>query len=127
MVARPPRAPWVPDRTDVIWIDFNPQAGSEMRDRHPLLVLSGRAFNARTSIVIGLPLTTAEYNADNPFAVPVGRVRVAGRMKTSFVLCHQPKSLDWRVRRAAAHPLKRLTETTVRECLGILDQIVQAQ
>jgi len=67
-----PRAGWVPDRQEVVWIDYNPQAGREMRDVHPFLVLSPRSFNERTSLVIGLPMTTAEYNADNPFAVAVG-------------------------------------------------------
>jgi len=53
------KAGWVPDRQDIIWIDCNPQAGQEMRDIHPFLVLSTMAFNARTSLVIGLPMTTA--------------------------------------------------------------------
>jgi mRNA interferase MazF len=43
-----------------------------MRDVHAFLVLSPRAFNERTSLVIGLPMTTAEYNAGNPFAVAIG-------------------------------------------------------
>jgi mRNA interferase MazF len=54
------------DRQDIVWIDCNPQVGREMRDRHPFLVFSPRLFNARTSLVIGLPMTTAEYNVDNP-------------------------------------------------------------
>ena len=49
------RRPWVPDRRDMIWIDCNPQAGREMRDIHPLLVLSPKAFNERTGIVIPSP------------------------------------------------------------------------
>ena len=48
------RKSWCPDRRDMIWIDCNPQAGREMRDVHPLVVLSPRAFNERTGIVIGL-------------------------------------------------------------------------
>ena len=46
-----------------------------MRDVHPFLVLSPRNFNNTTSLVIGLPMTTAEYNADNPFAVAIGEVK----------------------------------------------------
>ncbi|MDP2603183.1 MAG: type II toxin-antitoxin system PemK/MazF family toxin [Deltaproteobacteria bacterium] len=69
------RSPWAPDRQDIIWIDCNPQVGQEMRDIHPFLVLSPRIFNAKTSLVIGLPMTTAEYNADNPFAVAVGQTK----------------------------------------------------
>ena len=60
---------WVPDRRDMVWIDFNPQVGSEMRDVHPLLVLSSKTFNERTGIVIGLPMTHASSNETNPFAV----------------------------------------------------------
>jgi mRNA interferase MazF len=65
-----------------------------MRDRHPFLVLSPRAFNERTSLVIGLPMTTAPYNASNPFAVAAGIDGGARSGKTSYVLCHQPKSFD---------------------------------
>ena len=54
---------WVPERQHVIWIDCNPRAGSEMRDVHPMLVLSHSAFNARAGSVVGLPMTTAAFNA----------------------------------------------------------------
>jgi mRNA interferase MazF len=118
------RAAWAPERQDVIWIDCNPQAGREMRDPHPFVVLSPRAFNERTSLVIGLPMTTAEYNADNPFAVAVGVAKGAKAGKTSFVLCHQPKSFDWRVRGASPHPLKRLADAPFTEIRALLNQIV---
>lgn len=116
---------WVPERQDVIWIDCNPQAGSEMRDRHPFLVLSPAEFNARTSLVIGLPMTTADYNADNPFAVPAGKAGGKNRGKTSYVLCHQPKSFDWRVRAAAPHPAKTLGAQAFDEVCAVLNQIVR--
>jgi mRNA interferase MazF len=109
----------------VIWIDCNPQAGREMRDMHPFLVLSPRAFNERTSLVIGLPMTTAEYNADNPFAVPAGPVSGRKAAKTSYVLCHQPKSFDWRVRRASVHPTKRVSDAALAEACARLNQIVR--
>jgi mRNA interferase MazF len=117
-------AVWVPERQDVIWIDCNPQAGREMRDPNPFVVLSPRVFNARTSLVIGLPMTTAEYNADNPFAVAVGVAKGAKAGKTSYVLCHQPKSFDWRVRGASPHPLKRLADANFADIRALLNQIV---
>ena len=120
-----PSATWVPGRQDVIWIDCNPQAGREMRDVHPFLVLSPHSFNERTSLVIGLPMTTAEYNADNPFAVVVGPARSRKADKTSYVLCHQPKSFDWRVRCATPHPAKRIPDATFAEVCARLNQIVQ--
>jgi mRNA interferase MazF len=117
---------WVPDRQDIIWIDCNPQAGREMRDIHPFLVLSPRNFNDKTSLVIGLPMTTAEYNADNPFAVAAGKVEREGRAgKTSYVLCHQPKSFDWRVRRATVHPRKKLPDLFFAAVCKRLNQIIR--
>ncbi len=96
-----------------------------MRDPHPFLVLSPRVFNERTSLVIGLPMTTAEYNADNPFAVVVGAAKGRKKNKTSYVLCHQPKSFDWWVRGASPHPLKRLQDACFVEVCARLNQIVQ--
>lgn len=118
------KPPWIPDRQDIIWIDCNPQIGREMRDVHPFLVLSPRAFNEKTSLVIGLSMTTAAYNVDNPFAVAVGSV--SGRKTgTSYVLCHQPKSFDWRLRHAKPHPRKRVPDPAFAEARARLNQILQ--
>lgn len=96
-----------------------------MRDVHPFLVLSPRIFNEKTSLVIGLPMTTAEYNADHPFAVAVGKAsgRKAGQI--SYVLCHQQKSFDWRLRRAKTHPLASLSDALFVQVCDRLNQIIQ--
>ncbi len=126
MTARPSKAQaWVPERQEVIWIDCNPQAGREMRDLHPFLVLSPRTFNEHTSLVLGLPMTTAAYNASNPFAVQVGAATGRKREADSFVLCHQPKSFDWRARAAAPHKTMRVSDEAFAQVLLILNQIVQ--
>jgi len=116
---------WVPERQEVIWIDCNPQVGQEMRDVHPFLVLSPRVFNEKTSLVIGLPMTTAEYNSDNPFAVVVGKASGRKAGQASYVLCHQPKSFDWRLRNAKAHPLKIMPDTLFATVCERLNQIIQ--
>ncbi len=91
---------------------------------HPFLVLSPRSFNDRTSLVIGLPMTTAGYNADNPFAVAAGVAGGAKAGKTSYVLCHQPKSFDWRARQASQHPMKQLNHAVFLEVCNLLNQII---
>ena len=116
--------PWVPARQEIIWIDCNPQVGREMRDVHPFLVLSPRIFNEKTSLVIGLPTTTAAYNADNPFAVAVGKAGGRKAEQTSYVLCLQPKSFDWRLRGAQPHPLKALPGSLFLQVCERLNQIV---
>lgn len=116
---------WTPERKDIIWIDCNPQVGQEMRDIHPFLVLSPRIFNEKTSLVIGLPMTTADYNSDNPFAVAVGQNKVNNAVKVSYVLCHQPKSFDWRLRGAKPHKLGRLSDALFQQVCQRLNQIIQ--
>ena len=111
---------WVPDRRDMIWIDFSPQVGSEMKDEHPMMVLSPKAFNERTHLVIGLPMTHAPSNETNPFAVrfktPKGEI--------CYVLAHQPKSFAWRNRGARPHPWKQVPpaafEAACEELNGII-------
>jgi mRNA interferase MazF len=112
---------WCPDRRDMIWIDCNPQAGREMKDVHPLVVLSPREFNTRTGIVIGLPMTTASYNETNPFAVKF----TAPNGVASYILSHQPKSFDWRARNAKPHALKRVPEESFARACETLNQIVE--
>jgi len=96
-----------------------------MRDVHPFLVLSPRIFNEKTSLVIGLPMSTAGYNADNPFAVMVGEARGRKGGRGSYVLCHQPKSFDWRQRGASRHPLKRLSDAMFAQVCERLNQIIR--
>jgi mRNA interferase MazF len=115
------RRSWAPDRQEMIWIEFSPQSGKEMRSEHPLLVLSPRAFNERTGIVIGLPMTTAAFNKTNPFAIEFPGPRGA----RSFVLTHQPKSFDWRARNAKPHPWKRVPDDTFESCCAALNQIIE--
>ena len=116
---------WAPSRQDIIWIDYNPQVGREMRNVHPFLVLSPRIFNEKTSLVIGLPMTTADYNADNPFAVAIGSTKGHKAGKISYVLCHQPKSFDWRLRGARAHPLKTASDGQFKQVCERMNQIIQ--
>ena len=69
-------------------------------------------------------MNTGEYNADNPFAVAAGLAGGPKAGKTSYVLCHQPKSFDWRARQASAHPMKQLNNTAFAQVCGILNQII---
>jgi mRNA interferase MazF len=112
---------WVPDRRDIIWINHDPKAGKEMPGEHPLMVLSVKAFNERTGIVIGLPMTHSALNDDNPFAVKF----TGPKGEACYVLCHQPKSFDWRARRARAHPWRQITPAVFRTACEELGSILQ--
>lgn len=111
---------WVPDRRDIIWIDFDPQTGREMKARHPMLVLSPRIVNDRTSIVIGLPMSTQAYNATNPFAV----LMQGDDGAIGYVIANQPKSLDWRERKAKPHPWKQAPDRVFEGSCDTLNRII---
>jgi mRNA interferase MazF len=111
---------WVPDRRDMIWINFNPQIGSEMKDEHPMLVLSPKAFNERTHLVIGLPMTHASSNETNPFAVKL----TSPKGEVCYILAHQPKSFAWRDRGARPHPWRQVTPTVFESACEALNGII---
>jgi mRNA interferase MazF len=87
-----PRDP-VPDAGDVVWLEFDPQAGHEQAGHRPALVLSPAAYNGKTGLMVCCPMTTRIKGY--PFEVVT---RVAG--VECAVLADQLKSLDWQVRRA---------------------------
>ena len=108
-----------PERGDIVWIQRDPQTGREMKGMHPMLVISPMIFNERTGMVIGFPMTHAEFNADSPFAIAVQ----GPKKEIGYVLCHQPKSFDWVVRGAGKHPWGVAPKQVLREALDRLDAI----
>lgn len=91
---------WVPERAEIIFIQYSPHVGKEMPNDHPMLVMSTKAFAEKTGIVVGFPMTHAEHHADNPFAIAAP----GAKGEVGYVVVNQPKSFDWRERNARAHP-----------------------
>jgi mRNA interferase MazF len=117
-----PSAAWVPDRGEVIWIDHNPQAGREMKDHHPFLVLSTAPSMPRW-LVVGCAMTSAAYNRGSSLAVDLGPIPERPEAH-SFVLCHQIKSFDWKARGARPHPMGSLSNDRLEIVLEIVGQIL---
>ena len=85
---------YVPDRGDVVWLSFDPQAGHEQAGRRPALVLSPAAYNGKVGLALLCPITSQIKGY--PF-----EVRLPSDLAvTGVVLADQVKSLDWRARRA---------------------------
>lgn len=85
---------YVPERGDVVWLAFSPQAGQEQAGTRPALVISPRAYNRRVGLALFCPLTTQIKGY--PFEV----VLPPGLKAEGAVLADQIKSLEWRVRKA---------------------------
>ncbi|ANY70619.1 mRNA-degrading endonuclease [Paenibacillus sp. BIHB 4019] len=78
----------IPQRGDLIWLDFDSQAGHEQAGRRPALVLSEADFNELTGFAVVCPITSQikEY----PFEVALP----GGLAFSGVVLTDQMKSLD---------------------------------
>jgi len=104
-----------PDSGDLVWFDFDPQAGHEQAGRRPALVLSPKAFNQRTSLAYVCPITSKikGYSTE--------ALLVPGLPMHGAVLCEHLRSLDWRIRNAVLigrAPDEILQE--VREIVGAI-------
>ncbi len=50
---------YIPARRDVVWLDFEPTKGKEIGKYRPALVLSSRAYNRKTGLLICCPISTS--------------------------------------------------------------------
>lgn len=86
---------YIPDRGDVVWLQFTPQAGHEQAGHRPALVLSPASYNRRSGLMLCCPITSRVKGY--PFEVALGEEQdLAG-----VVLADQVKSLDWKARQAS--------------------------
>lgn len=83
----------LPDCGDLVWIDFDPQAGSEQAGRRPALVLSPLAYHQRTRLALVCPITSRVKGF--PFEVPLP----PGLAVSGVVLADHVKSIDRAARR----------------------------
>jgi mRNA interferase MazF len=112
MVAR-----YVPDAGDLVWLDFDPQAGREQGRRRPALVLTDRGYNRASGLVVVCPLTSKRK--PYPFALPVVVDKVEGA-----VLVDHLKSMDWQARDVAFHSkADPALVSKVRAYIGVLLRI----
>jgi mRNA interferase MazF len=85
---------YVPERGDIVHINFTPQAGREQYGKRPALILTPKAYNQKTSLAIMCPITSKKKGF--PFEV---FLRSSCKVK-GVVLVDQVKSLDWKERGA---------------------------
>ena len=84
---------YIPERGDIVWIDFDPVIGHEQSGHRPALVISPKAYNQATGMMLCCPMTTKIKGF--PFEVVI-----ADKVK-SVVLSDQLTCVDWKARKIA--------------------------
>ena len=84
---------YVPERRDVIWLDFEPAKGREIGKQRPALVLSSQEYNRRTGLLICCPISTSVRGGAT-------EVPIANLGKPSVVAANLVQALAWRERKA---------------------------
>ena len=97
----------IPDRGDVVWIDFDPSLGHEQAGRRPGLILSSQKYHQKVGLAIVCPITSRTKGY--PFEVPIPD----GFKVKGVILSDQLKCID-------------LSERNVDLIFKIPDTVVEA-
>ena len=84
---------YIPEAGDIVWLQFDPQAGHEQAGHRPAVVVSPASYNGKTGLMLCCPMTTQIKGY--PFEVLITGSR------PSVALSDQIKNLDWVARKAS--------------------------
>jgi len=85
---------YIPKRGDIIYINFDPQAGFEIQKRRPALVLSPTIYNEKGKLLLCCPITSTIRNGPWEILLPKN-LETKG-----VILTDRVKSMDWYAREA---------------------------
>jgi len=102
---------YIPERGDIVWLNFNPGTGHEQKGKRPAVVISPKAYNGKVGLGLFCPITSKAK--DYPFEVKTDNDRISG-----VVLADQIKSLDWKTR-----DIEFITKETPEKMNEIIDKI----
>ena len=100
---------YVPERGDILWLQFSPQAGHEQAGKRPAICLSPKLYNEKTNLGLFCPITSKQKGY--PFEVPLP----ADCPVRGVILADQIRNLDWNVRKASF--IAKIPEDILREVL----------
>lgn len=106
---------YIPDRGDIVWLNFTPQSGHEERGTRPALVLSPSKYNKKTGLAVCCPITSQVKGY--PFEVILEGKKVKGA-----VLSDHLKNLDWKTRRAKF--IEKASRLVLKECTSKISALI---
>lgn len=82
---------YIPEKGDVVWLNFDPQTGREQRGHRPALILTSQRYN-QFGMCLACPITSKPKG--QPFEVTI----VIRNIKGSILVNHI-KTQDWKQRK----------------------------
>ena len=107
---------YIPERGDIVWVSFNPQAGKEQAGHRPAIVLSHKEYNKRIGLAIMCPITSQQKGY--PFEVEIMLSEIKGVILADYV-----KNLDWKVRNVSF--IEKAPEHIIEEVTALLNAIIK--
>lgn len=84
---------YVPNRNDIVWLDFEPPRGKEIGKYRPALVLSSKSHNRKTGLLICCPISSSIRGAAT-------EVRINNLDRACVAVANLVHTLSWRDREA---------------------------
>ena len=101
-------ARYIPDRNDIVFLDFEPTRGKEIGKYRPALVLSSKAYNQKAGLLICCPISTSIRGAATE--VPIDNLE-----SPSVVASNLINTLDWSERK-----VKKVAEAEQ----GVIEEVI---
>jgi len=99
---------YIPDRNDIVFLDFEPTKGKEIGKYRPALVLSSKVYNQRSGLLICCPISTSIRGAATE--VPISNLE-----SPSVVASNLINTLDWSERK-----VKKVAEAEH----GVMEEVI---
>lgn len=106
---------YIPDRGDIVWLNFTPQAGHEQQGTRPALIISPKIYNKKTNLALCCPITSSEKGY--PF-----EVKVKGKKIEGVILSDHLKNLDWKARKAKF--IEKVSSSALEDCLDKISALI---
>ena len=108
---------YIPDRGDIVWLNFDPTKGREQAGHRPAFIVSPASFNRASNLAFLCPITkqVKGFSFEVPFTSITGKI-------TGAVLVHHLRSIDWKVRKVSF--ADKASEDVIFEVLAKLETIV---
>lgn len=105
---------------DIIWLNFDPQAGHEQKGRRPAVVVSNDTFNAFTKTAAMIcPITNTDRG------IPI-QIKLDKNTKTKgVIMCDQAKILDLQIRQAEF--IEKVPDSILFEVTDTISAIIEIE